>query len=889
MKKLVLILFLLIIYCTKDSNVSGVVDDTDTGIVIYMKDGKTPARGATVKFIPSGFAQNIELNKSAKTMKVWETTTDSNGTFTIPDMPDSTYNLIIEKDSLKAMQKEVGISSGENEIVSDTLEQTGSFSAYVVLQPNDMVNVQSVYVQILGTDVEFRNMDKRGMFSFEDLAPGRYRLRFETNLPDYSTTFREITIESGVDTVLSDTIEILYSGIDVVSNVWSEYDTATGVITLHWNATEYSDLLDYVIYRDKGTATTYSNAIYASVMDTLFCDTIYDVTRDSGTNSAADTLSYSYKYRVAIRNNSTDIGNTYGVTTVTAYPPLLVQPDILLKVLDTIVRPHDTVRIAVTVKNTSRGISKLLWYANAEKKSVDSLILKKPARTLNDTFVTSFNSVKKYMVSVEVTDDADAVWTKSITVDVKAWEPVANAGGDTNVSISDSVYLQGTAEDNGAIMGYAWKIGDEEWFSVESGDTFFIAPDKPGTVICSLKVVDDDDQTGYDALQITVTDIAPVVDAGKDLLVGIGEEIHLQPTASDDGKIERYEWRFGNDDWVQTSSGDTTVIAPLQEGTYTCAVRVTDDDGRSLSDAVNFTVSLFTPSTITTSASGAVSVYALDVDGDGDVDVLSASESDNAIRWYENDGTQSFTVRTITTSAWGASSVYALDVDSDGDVDVLSASSGDNAIRWYEDDGSQSFTARTITTSAKSAYSVYALDMDGDGDVDVLSASVGDDAIRWYENDGSQSFTVRTITTSAVWARSVFAQDVDGDGDIDVLSASQGDDAIRWYEKDGSQTFTARTITTSAKSAYSVYAQDVDGDGDIDVLSASAGDDAIRWYENDGSQSFIARTITTSADGAQSVYAQDVDGDGDVDVLSASNYDNEIRWYENHQENLAKK
>ncbi len=41
MKKLVLILFLLIIYCTKDSNVSGVVNDTDTGIVIYMKDGKT--------------------------------------------------------------------------------------------------------------------------------------------------------------------------------------------------------------------------------------------------------------------------------------------------------------------------------------------------------------------------------------------------------------------------------------------------------------------------------------------------------------------------------------------------------------------------------------------------------------------------------------------------------------------------------------------------------------------------------------------------------------------------------------------------------------------------------------------------------------------------------
>jgi len=44
----------------------------------------------------------------------------------------------------------------------------------------------------------------------------------------------------------------------------------------------------------------------------------------------------------------------------------------------------------------------------------------------------------------------------------------------------------------------------------------------------------------------------------------------------------------------------------------------------------------FTPQTITTSADGATSVYAVDVDGDGDMDVLSASFSDDKIAWYEN-------------------------------------------------------------------------------------------------------------------------------------------------------------------------------------------------------------------------------------------------------------
>ena len=38
--------------------------------------------------------------------------------------------------------------------------------------------------------------------------------------------------------------------------------------------------------------------------------------------------------------------------------------------------------------------------------------------------------------------------------------------------------------------------------------------------------------------------------------------------------------------------------------------------------------------TITTSANGAGSVYAIDMDGDGDTDVLSASVNDDTVAWY---------------------------------------------------------------------------------------------------------------------------------------------------------------------------------------------------------------------------------------------------------------
>ncbi len=272
-------------------------------------------------------------------------------------------------------------------------------------------------------------------------------------------------------------------------------------------------------------------------------------------------------------------------------------------------------------------------------------------------------------------------------------------------------------------------------------------------------------------------------------------------------------------------------------------------------------------------------VITTDVDGDGDRDVLAASEQDDTITWYENDGNESFAAHTVSRTAVGVQSVFAADVDSDGDMDVLSASFGDNRIAWYENDGQEHFAAHMITDWAYGATSVFAADMDGDGDMDVLSTSSWDGKIAWYENDGNQEFASHTIATTATWAWSVFAIDVDGDGDMDALSASHGE--IAWYENDGNRGFTAHTITTSIDGAHSVCAADVDSDGDVDVLSASAEHDKVAWYENDGNEEFTGRTITSSADGAMSVFAKDMDGDGDTDVLSASFYGNTVAWYEN--------
>ena len=349
-------------------------------------------------------------------------------------------------------------------------------------------------------------------------------------------------------------------------------------------------------------------------------------------------------------------------------------------------------------------------------------------------------------------------------------------------------------------------------------------------------------------------------------------------------------------------------IATTAEGAYSVFVADMDGDGdmdivsASYADdtiawyendgAKNPT---FTAADIATSAEGASSVFAADMDNDGDMDIVSASFGDHTIAWYENDGAAnpSWAAADIATNATGAASVFAADMDNDGDMDIVSASDEDDTIAWYENDGAAdpSFSAANIATSADGAQSVFVADIDGDGDMDIVSASEDDNTIAWYENDGAAdpTWSAADIATSADGARSVFVADMDNDGDMDIVSASFDDDAIAWYENDGAAnpSWTAADIATSANGAISVFVADIDNDGDMDILSASYYDDTIAWYENKGvayvgaELSFSASDIATSADNAFSVFVADMDADGDMDIVSASGSDDAIAWYEN--------
>jgi hypothetical protein len=280
-----------------------------------------------------------------------------------------------------------------------------------------------------------------------------------------------------------------------------------------------------------------------------------------------------------------------------------------------------------------------------------------------------------------------------------------------------------------------------------------------------------------------------------------------------------------------------------------------------------------------------------DLDNDGDVDVAAASKRTNLITWYENLGGQppTFATHLVTGDARGVRAVLAADLDDDGDLDLYSASDTDDAISWYENNGARppSFKRHIVSGVADYARSAYAADLDNDGDLDLMSASQLDNKVAWYENLGGTPLQWREYApdTGAGGVLHIHADDVDDDGDQDMITALELDNSIRWYENQGGSPphFFMRFVARNTPAVHAVYSGDADQDGDVDLFAAIEGTNSITWYENTGTQppEFIEHVIVNNTVVAHGVYAADLDGDGDLDVLSASREDGKVAWYEN--------
>src|SRR5512133_424806 len=303
---------LLVLNCSGTGD--EVVTGTRTSARIFEQGGQTLAAGVVVKIFRSDAVNG---------RPVLEQSTNENGTYSFAELPPGRYNIWAQRDSQACYQNDIIISATDTTVSDDTLDCVSSITGTVSVEPQH--DPRSVTIRVVGLDKFITNTGSGGRFTLSDMAKGTYTLLLESTLEAYTPTVVKIDVRACRNDTLSDTLKCVFTGIPVVRELHASYDTAGGIARLAWKPTDDRDLQNYVIYRDKLDTAAYTSIPLASVTDTVFYDTIFRTDSASGRFSAADTNSYHFRYRVAIRDNMSTIGPTFRYAEVAAVSPVKVR------------------------------------------------------------------------------------------------------------------------------------------------------------------------------------------------------------------------------------------------------------------------------------------------------------------------------------------------------------------------------------------------------------------------------------------------------------------------------------------------------------------------------------------------------------------------------------
>jgi hypothetical protein len=507
-----------------------VVTGTRTSARIFEQDGKTAAAGVAVRIFKSD-----AVNGRA----VLEQTTSENGTFTFTELPPGKYNIWAQRDSQACFQNDIIINTTDNIVNDDTLDCVSSITGTVSVEPQH--DPRSVTIRVVGLDKFISNTGSNGRFTLYDMAKGTYSLVLESTIADYTPTVIRVNVRSCNNDTLSDTLQCVFTGIPVVRELHASYDTAGGIARLAWTPTDDRDLQNYVIYRDKFDTAEYTSIPLASVTDTVFYDTIFHTYSASGRFSAADTNSYHFRYRVAIRDNMSTIGPTYRYTDVVAVSPVKARTfftfssrQVAKNIVFTPFRDipaygstlltgsasvNDTVIIYVRCNNATRTLRSL----SCRTDSINSIAEIRPSsslKTISDSVRFDWPSTGLQRIIFTACDDAGLTCTDTARITIVDDKP------QLTLSIRDSMHAPDTVARQyrfafgdtiafhldaidrfGSIVNVRWGFGtfpDSTPLS-KNQDTVMIAPDSAVSHLpVSVQVFDDDGNRSCDTLDISV-------------------------------------------------------------------------------------------------------------------------------------------------------------------------------------------------------------------------------------------------------------------------------------------------------------------------------------------------------------------------------------------------
>ena len=436
--------------------------------------------------------------------------------------------------------------------------------------------------------------------------------------------------------------------------------------------------------------------------------------------------------------------------------------------------------------------------------------------------------------------------------------PVADAGGpySVNQGVALTVDGSGSTDPDGSITDYAWDCdtdGVVDASSASATNTCTYAT--IGSYTATLTVTDAGGLTDSATATVTVTNTAPVANAGGPYLANQGAPVALDGSASSDadGSVVLWEWDCDNDGTYELSSGSATgnSCTYANVGSPTIALRVTDNDGDTGTAVASATINNTPPTADAGPAYAGTKNFPIPLDGTG------SSDPDGTLVSYAWDCTTDGVVDFTATSGLGNACTYpavgsytvTLTV-TDDDGAFASASQtvavGNDAPTANAGGPYAGLEATAITldgsasTDAGGAIATWSWDCTTDGVPESVSASatvpcVYDDqgtftaTLVVTDDDGATSTSTATVTVSN--ANPIIASTTVPSGDEGAtlsFSTVAGDAAgdtltYTWdFGDGGSDTGDTVTYAYADDGVYSVTVTVADEDGGSSVGSGTA-------------------------------------------------------------------
>ncbi|MBU4263973.1 MAG: hypothetical protein KKC76_19125, partial [Proteobacteria bacterium] len=208
-----------------------------------------------------------------------------------------------------------------------------------------------------------------------------------------------------------------------------------------------------------------------------------------------------------------------------------------------------------------------------------------------------------YVAQLIVSDGSLDSEADSVTISTTNRNPIANAGQDQTVFVSDPVQLDGSGstDPDGDTLTYSWSLTSKpEGSSAALSDPSLQKPtftaDLPGTYVAQLIVNDGTLDSLADTVVVSTENSKPVSNAGTDQSAYVGDTVTLDGSGSSDadGHALTFKWSFTSKPSESVAAlSDPSAVNPTflmdKAGTYVAQLIV--NDGTMDSDPDSVTIS----------------------------------------------------------------------------------------------------------------------------------------------------------------------------------------------------------------------------------------------------------------------------------------------------------